>query len=295
MTPSKFLGFDFGGTKVDIGIGEADGTLLEHRRLWVRDFATAELLVEAAMAEGRGLAGAYGAAAVGVSTMGITHPDHVELAPNVPGWRDLQLPRWFADVFSNQPTVIENDVRAACHAELMWGSLRGQRAAAYLNLGTGIAIALVIEGQVWPGVHGAAGEIAYLWRPDEPGFSAGHAPFEEQFGGGAIDRLVAEKFSPLTNVKELFDHSFRDGAEDFLRETFGVIARRVGHVLLALDVSTVSVGGGIARRFETFSPIFEEEWRAYLPYPPHLVSSRFIHRAGLYGALALAVKGGNDA
>lgn len=291
MSTDTFLAFDFGGTKVDIGIGTTDGTLVGHERLWVRDYPTAESLVEAAIARGCHLSGPHQVAAVGVSTMGITYADHVELAPNVPGWADLQLPRLFSDTFRNQPTVIENDVRAACHAEVLWGSLRAQPAAAYLNLGTGIGMAFVFGGHVWAGVHGAAGEIAYLWERDEPGYSAGRAPFEERFGGGGLDTIIATKFPPFNTLNDLFTQSV-PGAEKFLRETFHVIARRVGHVLLALDVGVVAVGGGVSKRFETIAPTFEEEWRLHLPYPPRLVASRFRHEAGLYGALALAVQGG---
>ena len=58
--------------------------------------------------------------------------------------------------------MIDNDVNAAAAAELRWGALRGVDIGLYVNLGTGLAAALVVGGRVVPGAHGAAGEIGYL-------------------------------------------------------------------------------------------------------------------------------------
>ncbi|PSR21892.1 MAG: ROK family protein [Sulfobacillus acidophilus] len=289
------LGFDYGGTKVDVGVAGVDGAIVDRQRLLVADFLTLEQLMESSLAVGQALAADKRLVAVGVSTMGITHADHVDLAPNVPGWSTLHLPAHFHAAFPDVPVVIENDVRAACEAERRWGSLRDVKTAAYLNLGTGIAMAFVIGGRVYPGAHGAAGEIAYLWRADEKGFRDGHAPFEEQFGGGGLDRLIQRMFAPWHTLSELFDQMARPEVAAFLHETFREIARRVGHILLAYDVERVSVGGGIALRFDVLRPIFESEWQSHLPFPPDLVVSRFLNQAGLHGALALAAGRGAPA
>lgn len=284
------LGFDYGGTKVDIGLGTEWGEVLRATRLKVADYPRPSVLISASLAAGQALAADERVSAVGVSTMGITRPDRVDLAPNVPGWNVLRLPEAFQAVFGSTPVFFENDVRAAGLAELTWGSLKDSRDAAFLNLGTGIAIAFVIDGQIYRGAHGAAGEIAYLWRQHEAGFLDGRAPFEEEFGGIGIDHTIARRFAPQTTLHELFEDSSQPGREEFLQATFTEIARRVGHILLALDVERVAVGGGIARRFDTFAPIFRREWHRHLPFPPELVRSTFVDKAGLQGALAVAVR-----
>lgn len=285
---TRILGYDFGGTKVDIAIGQGDGTLIEETRLWVRDFRGVNELTTAALSVGKTWAARYHAHLIGVSTMGITFEDHVALAPNVPGWSELRLPQLFRDAFPGSTVRIENDVRAACLAEMIWGSLKDVRDAAYLNLGTGIAMAFVLNGSVYAGVHRAAGEIAYLWRKNEPGFAAGRAPFEEQYGGGGMDRTIRKTLAPLSNLKDAFEHLDESAVQNYVQEAFREIARRVGHILLALDLQSVSVGGGIARHFDIIAPILAGEWETHLPCPPMLVASRFVERAGLYGALALA-------
>jgi glucokinase len=288
------LGFDYGGTKVDVGVATVDGSIVARQRLLVAHFLTLDELIRTSLATGQALAAHKPLVAVGVSTMGITHDDHVDLAPNVPGWSTLHLPESVHAGFPGIPIVIENDVRAACEAELRWGSLQDMQNAAYLNLGTGIAMAFVIGGQVYQGAHGAAGEIAYLWRMGEAGYRDGHAPFEEQFGGGGLDRLIERRFAPWRTLTDLFDQMDRPEVAEFLQQTFREIARRVGHILLAYDVERVSVGGGIALRFDVLQPIFEREWHSHLPFPPDLVVSRFRNHAGLHGALALAAGRGRQ-
>lgn len=284
------LGFDYGGTKVDIGLGTRDGEIVHQERLLVANYPTLGALIDASLESGRKMAAHDAVSAVGVSTMGITFADHVELAPNVSGWSDLHLPEQFRRVFGSIPVAFENDVRSACLAEMTWGSLRGVDFGAYLNLGSGIAMALVVDGRLHAGAHRAAGEIAYLWRSGEAGFSSGRAPFEEEFGGLGIDRTICRTFPPLKSLHDLFADLDRPQHRALFEAEFREIARRVGHVLLAVDVERVSVGGGIARRFEAFAPLFRDEWQSHLPYPPNLVASRFLDRAGLHGALALAAQ-----
>ena len=116
------LGFDFGGSKVDIGVGTSMGDLLDHRRLMVQDFPNARAVVGAAVDAGVELQRRYDVAAIGVSTMGITLADGVALAPNVLGWAELRLPSIFQHAFPNYPIAIDNDVRAAAVAQGMASS-----------------------------------------------------------------------------------------------------------------------------------------------------------------------------
>lgn len=281
-------GIDFGGTKVAVGIGAADGQLDAHEVLRTRDWDNPTALVDAAVASVRRLLGDRPVGAIGISTMGITQEERVLLAPNVPAWEGLSLPERIRRAFPDTPVAIENDVKAALMAELQWGVLKPWPDAAYLNLGTGIELAWAYGGQMQRGAHGASGEIAYLWRPGEPGFRDGHAPLEERVAGGALDREVERRFPGQHAVADLFSdgHPIPE-AQGFLEDTVREIAAAVGHALLVLDVDAVAVGGGFGRQLPWFRPILEEEWTRYLPFPPTIVASRFPSLAGLMGALAV--------
>jgi len=87
--------------------------------------------------------------------------------------------------FPALPAAFGNDVKLAALAELTWGALAKVAHGVYLNLGTGIAATLVVDGQVVDGAHGAAGEIGYwLTGSAMPQAAAqGAAPTEEALGG----------------------------------------------------------------------------------------------------------------
>jgi glucokinase len=287
----RYLAFDFGGTKVDIGVGTATGDMLALTRFSVREAESAAGIVERALAEAVTLIGDRPVDAVGVSTMGITRSDGVWLAPAIPGWATLRLPERFQQAFPTVPVTIDNDVRAALEAEHRWGALQQSDYAAYLNLGTGIALSLWANGRVLSGAHGALGEIAYWWEPGDSGFQAGHAPFEERYGGGALDRRVEAEFPPCQSLREAFEHCQDPRFDAFVADVFREVAYRLGQAWTLLNVEVVAVGGGIAAQFERIAPIFEATWGSYVPFPPRVVKSAFQGRTGLFGALALALRG----
>jgi predicted NBD/HSP70 family sugar kinase len=81
--------------------------------------------------------------AIGVSTMGRTRADRADPAPNVAGWTDLAISSMIEEAFPTLPAAFGNDVKLAALAGLTWGALASVACGVYLNLGTGIAAALV--------------------------------------------------------------------------------------------------------------------------------------------------------
>lgn len=284
MAFKRVLGIDFGGTKTALAVGDAGGRLLARRRIENAE-APADQVVARALATAQALVREFPVDAVGVSTMGVTGEDGVELAPNVPGWSALRLPDTVRAAFPGKPVAIVNDVKAAALAECRWGVLRGAGYGCYLNWGTGIAIAFCQAGNLWLGTHGAAGEIAYLWEVGQEGFGHGRAPLEEAVGGGALDRMVRARFG-LDSVRDLFDHLEDPVLAAFWADTVERVAVAVGRVLVALDVERVALGGGLARRFEHIAPGLDRVWAGHLPFPPRLMPSAFLDQAGVMGALA---------
>ena len=95
--PTAVVALDIGGTKIASAIGEAGGELRRWRTLPTEAERGAERVLKSAIAlanevlcEEMENGGEVGA--IGISTMGLTHGDHVDLAPNVPGWGDLAIP-----------------------------------------------------------------------------------------------------------------------------------------------------------------------------------------------------------
>ncbi|HEY6933325.1 MAG TPA: ROK family protein [Marmoricola sp.] len=287
---------DFGGTKLAVTLADLDGTTVVGDVLATDADQGAEQAVHRAVECAHRLLAERGAeaAAVGVATMGITHEDHVELAPNVPGWDRLALPVLLREAFGPAPVAIANDVKAAALAELTWGELRGAGTAIYLNLGTGIAAALVVGGRIVDGAHGAAGEIAY-WarsRADTAGAAAGRAPLEEYAGGvGALQRARAELgveggVAALVALAEGDDPA----ARAFLDDLYAEIAFHTANLAVALDPERVVVGGGFARGSDAVLEVIRDRLEAFVPYPPEVRRAAFGADAGTAGAVALAMQ-----
>ncbi|MGH8964266.1 MAG: ROK family protein, partial [Actinomycetes bacterium] len=189
MIDGYVLAVDFGGTTASLAAVDPAGRVVGRDRLPVHAERGAEQAVDRTLAAAVALIAELGPdrlVASGVASPGIVLSDRVLLAPNVPGWSQLHLQERFESALG-VPAVCATDVKAAALAEARWGHLRDVHTGLHLNLGTGIAVGVVVEGTVLTGAHGAAGEIGYYLRgvDDRTGPHEGHAPLEERVGGGA--------------------------------------------------------------------------------------------------------------
>jgi glucokinase len=85
----------------------------------------------------------------------------VTLSPNLPGWRDVPLSGIIQERLRSQIWLI-NDANAAALGEHYLGAGRGAKNLIYLTVGTGIGGAIIIEGRLYTGVCGSAGEIGHM-------------------------------------------------------------------------------------------------------------------------------------
>jgi glucokinase len=288
----QVLAIDFGGTKVALATAAAD--TLDGRghtaiRLPTRAGEGASRVVERTLAAARELLSAP--AAVGVATFGVVRGDVIRLAPNVPGWEGMALPRLLRDAFGDVPVAIDNDVKAGATAELRWGALRGVDAGLYLNLGTGLAAALIAGGKVVAGAHGAAGEIAYLRdTAAAPTFADGHAPLEEAVSGSALARRGSALLGREVTAAELFDLHAEPGVGRLLDEALDVLSRTVANLCIALDPQRVVIGGGLMGAAAHILPRVAAALDRSVPFPPELATASFVDDAPLVGALAMAAQ-----
>lgn len=287
------LGIDFGGTKVAIAIAGRDGRILGRVRLRTEAASGAEQVVARTLAAARDLLGDREPAAVGVVSPGIVLPEKILLAPNVPGWERLRLPALMTAEFG-VPVAVGTDVKAAALAEARWGALAGADPAVFLSLGTGIAAAIVIGGQVLAGANGASGEIGYNLRGsrDSTSFASGAAPLEEAVGGRGLGRRASERFGRAVTAAELFALASRDAAaSQLVSEALDELAVHVANLAIAVDPGRIVVGGGLVRSAETVLPALRNRLSTAVPFPPELLPARFGEDSALHGAIALALPG----
>ncbi|MGH8779950.1 ROK family protein [Paraburkholderia sp.] len=291
------LAVDIGGTKIALTTATGQGTRLVETelptqaqqgaaRVMARMFDAAHALVaQTAVQHGGTLR------TVAVVTPGIVEPDGIKLAPNNPGWDTLPLVRTLRDGFGDVDLAVETDVKAAALAEARCGALMGVECGLYLNLGTGLAAAAVIDGKVLRGAHGAAGEIGYQLRgvPDETPFAEGGSPLEEFVSGSALSARTSALLGRPVSAREAFAIAADDvRVAALIDDALRVLAVQVANVALMFDPSRIAVGGGMARVPRILPGLAAMLARA-VPYPPEVVPAAFEHGAALQGAVLCAV------
>jgi glucokinase len=290
------LAVDFGGTKIAIATATLTGNILEQTRLDTYASQGAQQLLERTIAAARVLIAQTETretghcVAVGVVTPGVVQDDGILLSPNIPGWEQVALCQTMSTGLGITTVAVENDVKAAALAEARWGALQGADPAVFLSLGTGIAAAIVIGGQVLTGAHGAAGEIGYNLRSvlDDYGAAHGRAPLEEAVGGRFIGERASRLLQEPLRTIDVFAHS-DIRAQFFVNEILAELAMHVANLAILIDPARIAVGGGMMQSGEIILQALAFRVGYAVPFPPEIVSAHFVDDASLYGAIALAL------
>lgn len=284
------LGLDFGGSKVAVAAAHPGAAPLASVTVPVRADESAQRTfdrgIEAARTLLAELVPSHTLAAVGACTFGIPRADGIDLAPTIDGWERIAFGNRLRLAFPATEIRMATDVKAAARAEVTRGALAGHDPGLYLNLGTGLAAAVVVGGTVLNGRHGAAGEIGYNLR--HPLDARETTRLEDVVSGKALAAAADDLFGGA-DIASLFERAGSDAraarvCDQFLDE----LAYHVVNLTIAIDPARVVVGGGMARSWERLRPTLAAALEAAVPFPPDLVLAAFPFDAPLIGALALA-------
>lgn len=294
------LALDIGGTKLAACLVDSDGRAYERQMIATNPADGAERVLERALmllehVRQRANSRELRARALGVSTNGLTHEDHVELAPAVPGWSALQIPKRLRERFA-LPVAIVNDVKAATLAEMSWGELREVREGLYVNIGTGIAAGLVAGGRLWEGAHGAAGEIGYVVPSLEALDDAGadRAPLEERISGRGVALWTGRELGRELTMAELMQGPASDPAVSGARaRLLEELALWVANTAVVVDPERIVLGGGLMRCFTSVCERVQQTVDRVLPFRAEVVPARFGADSSLLGAAVRALRLGS--
>src|SRR5215472_13712689 len=181
---SLTIGIDVGGTKVAAGAVDDQGRIVEKLRRSTPSASpelTAAVIAEAA-AE---LLSRHEASAVGVGAAGFVNEaaGTVAFAPNL-AWRDEPL-RARVEGMIGVPVVVENDGNASAWAEARFGAARGHAHVVFISVGTGIGAGFVLDGRLYRGQWGMAGEPGHFRVvPDGRLCGCGNRGCWEQYASG---------------------------------------------------------------------------------------------------------------
>jgi glucokinase len=295
------LGLDYGGTKIAAAVCDLAGEQLASATVASDGALGAQASFGRGISVARDLLGTTAPdgelVAVGVSTFGIPFEDRVELAPAIDGWDGLAMGRELRAAFAGAQIRMATDAKAAAQAEARWGALAGCDPAVYLNLGTGLAAAVVIGGQVVAGVNGAAGEIGYNLRSvaDVGRALDRRVLLEHMVSGQALAERAAgpeggERNSRRLTAADVFAAAATDRRLDRLIDDFAdELAFHLVNLAILVNPQRIAVGGGMVRSWARIRSRLQDALEHGTPFPPELVVAHFPHDAPLLGAVAMAV------
>jgi glucokinase len=309
------LGVDIGGTKVAAGLVNSDGKILRAARSHMiargnaeQGFRAVQNAIDAVMTQApEKTVGAIGVCSPGWvdSTRGV-----LLAAANLPCWRSFPLAHKIETHYA-LPTKLANDANAAALAEARWGAGKRYDSVFYVSLGTGIGTALVLQGEIYQGRAGGAGEGGHMtinFRGPLCGCGkrgciemyasgtaiANHArsllrhrgsgrPRMLKMAGGDVSGITTEIVSKAASSGDLL-------AKKILEEAAEHLAIWLGGMIDLLEPEAIILGGGLGRMMTSFRSHIRRKLDNWTVNPHwrgvRIVSAQYGPESALVGAAA---------
>jgi len=303
------LAVDIGRAYVRVALADLVGEIVARKEEPSRGSHTGELVAQVTrLAEE--LAGTAGITRADITlavygTPGIHDKEtgSLNLAANLPGWEQRGSVAGLADV-TGSTYVVENDVDLAALGEATYGLGRGVRHFVYLSIGTGTGMGVVIDGRLYRGFRGAAGEIGYLPIGDgdpllDQPESRRRGMFESvASAAGVVATAQRLGMTGAVTAKDVFDAA-RAGdpaARQAVDREIDHLSRALAGIAAVLDPELVVLGGGVGGHAGDLltGPVLDRLRHLVALHPPRVEVSTLGSDAVLRGALAVGLTGARD-
>jgi predicted NBD/HSP70 family sugar kinase len=296
-TAAYVMGVDLGGTKIRAALADLTGAIV------------AEEVIDTNQRGGRTVVGQIGVLhqellhrakiapdrlrMVAIGSPGVVHrpTGTIELAPNLPGFDRLDVVGSLTRMLGQAP-LIENDVNLGAVGEQWQGCGVGCRDLAFIALGTGIGMGILIDGRLVRGARGGAGEIAYLPFGADPFTRESRevGALERGIGThGIIQAYLAAGGDSERTVRAIFDRLPEDpAAVAAIDRTAHSLALAILSVATLFDPEQVVLGGSIGIRPELLERV-RRLMADCLPRQVPVMPAALGDRATLVGAIAIAL------
>ena len=265
------VGIDLGGTKIRSVVTDADGTILGEDVRPTDAEGGPAIVVERLVASAQAAVAASGLPPASIVAAGVTAPGTVDFdegvlhqPPNLPGWDAVPLARLLRERLG-WPVFLENDANAAAYGEWRHGAGMGLRHMLYLTVSTGIGAGLILNGQLYRGADGAAGELGHMTIDvNGPPHNCGMVGCLEVLASGtAIARMARESVAAgrsealaklAAQTGELTAHEVDLAADAGDAVAGEILARAASYLGVGLanyinifNPESIVVGGGVTR------------------------------------------------
>lgn len=308
----SILGIDIGGTKTIVGVADASGRLLAHKRIETPSSLGPDANIRAIISAGRAVID-ESPARVEVIGIGCGGPldrktGTLHAVANLPGWEGLCLTELFSEEFGG-PAYLDNDATAAAVGEALFGAGRGVDHFAYFTVSTGIGGGIIIGGKPYRGSGENAGEFGHTKiLPNGPPCNCGDRGCLESLASGtAIARIAREGLASHAD-SSLFARGERVTAEivarsalcgdTYAREVWSQAMYHLGlgvaNVVNVLNPRLVILGGGVTNAgdllFDPVRAVVRERAMKTLASDVEVVPAANGDLVGLMGAFAVAIE-----
>jgi glucokinase len=306
------LATDLGGTHLRAAIVDASGRIHERVKQHTPKAEKADEIVRAIVEAARECESRTKERGARIRAISVVVPGTVQIetgivtkAPNVPCLDGFRLAAALTSELK-WPALLENDANAAAVGEMWQGAGRGHRTIICVTLGTGVGGGLILDGKLWRGADGSAGEIGHVGvEPFGVACPCGSRGCLEVYASAtAIVRMTREA-SPRYPNSPLHTSEFLTAEKIYLSGLEGdemalEVFRRMGvylgigmaSLINVINPQAIVIGGGVAAGWDLFIGHLREQiaQRAF-PVPAQRAQVLRAERgddAGLLGAANIA-------
>jgi len=304
--PMKILAIDIGGSQFQTALATVSGGSVQfafasQRRL--SPDCTAEKLfamLEESIAESAP-AGDY--ERIGVTIPGLAYPaSGMWVYACFSGIRDVPIARILSDKHGSKPVFIDNDVNACALAERKFGICKDTKDFLWITVSNGIGGGLILDGNIYRGHFGNAGEIGHFNVTSNNGFRCGcgnDGCLEAEAAGlGIVRRYVTMLGCDVSHLTAKDIAELARAGDETAKSVFDITGRLIGtaasHAVNLLNLEKVVLGGGVSNSFDLLFPAMEMTFRQKIfrdANPKVVIEKTALGLdAGLAGAAALAMQ-----
>ena len=249
-----YIGFDIGGTAVKYGVVDAQGKIIE-KGLFPSTPDDGEQIIANMTKQVASFQETYDIERVGISVPGIVRKDgYMVTAGAIKPFYKVNLKEKCEAAF-HLPVVLENDANCAAIAEQWLGNAQGVENYIVIVLGTAVGCGIIINGKVYQGAHGAAGEIG--WSMQGPlDYTHDLEDDSWNFTSGVIlglyNRYHQATGQVMTDARDIMTLA-RQGdaiANKVLDQYYEDVAKGLLNLICVFDPEVVLLGGGISANQE---------------------------------------------
>ncbi|MBQ8110205.1 MAG: ROK family protein [Clostridia bacterium] len=310
------IGIDVGGTHIKLGLFDSAMQLLAEQSFLTDKDATALELMDFLALKARALAEKAGIRLEDVRGIGAAFPSSIDArkgltleSSNIVALNDQPV-RDMLQQRLNLPVYVDNDGNVAALAEHRYGAGRGYDNMIYATLATGIGGGLILNGQLYRGMHGMAGEIGHMFVSDSTGYPCGcgvigcvHSICSGVFMARyAMDRIkegaesrILDYAGTLSNIDMVAVGRALQMNDPLALEVVNRGAEYLGRMFhslnLIFDINIFVYGGGITNLGHRFTDRMIASYRHHSlidqKYPAKFIPAELGGRAEIIGAALL--------